>query len=105
MDVIKKDHREFRRDNSVTKQTFNYLKFVNSDKTRTWILYFTEEDICKTSKLICDYSEFDKVVGKLSSNYKKVDDSQWEYMNKSDTIQLILTKQEWYFSVRETRKK
>lgn len=104
-EVIKKDHREFRRDNSVTKQAFNYLKFVNSDKTRTWILYFTDEDICKTSKLICDYSEFDKVVGKLSSNYKKVADSQWEYMNKSDTIQLILTKQEWYFSVRETRKK
>jgi len=103
--IISENYREFKRDNSVIKQQFNYLKFVNSDRTRTWILYFTDEDICKTSKLVCDYSEFDRVVEKLSTSHKKTGDSEWEYMSRQDTIQVILSKQEWYFTVRETRKK
>jgi len=103
--IIDSEHREFKRDNSVTKQQFNYLKFVNRDKTRTWILYFTDDDICKTSKLVCDYSEFDKVVENLSSAHNKLGDSRWEYLSKGDTLQLTLSKQEWYFTVRETRKK
>ncbi|RLD53782.1 MAG: hypothetical protein DRI97_12780, partial [Bacteroidetes bacterium] len=78
---------------------------VNGAKTRTWILYFTDEDICKTSKLVCDYSDFDDVVEELSSTHKKVGDSMWEYHQEDKAIQVILTKQEWYFTVRETLKK
>jgi len=103
--IINKNYREFKRDNSVVKQQFNYLKFVNSDRTRTWILHFTHEDICKTSKLVCDYSEFDRVVEKLSTSHTKTGDSEWEYVSRQDTIQVSLIKQEWYFTVRETRKK
>ena len=103
--LVKEEHKEFRRDNSVVKQHFNYLKFVNGAKTRTWILYFTDEDICKTSKLVCDYSEFDEVVEELSSSHEKVGDSMWEYHQEEKNIQVTLTKQEWYFTVRETLKK
>jgi hypothetical protein len=103
--LVEMEHKEFRRDNSVVKQQFNYLKFVNGAKTRTWILYFTDEDICKTSKLVCDYSDFDEVVEELSASHEKVGDSQWEYLQGDQAIQVTLTKQEWYFTVRETLKK
>jgi len=102
--LVDSEHREFRRDNSVVKQHFNYLKFVNGAKTRTWILYFDDEDICKTSKLVCDYSEFDEVVEVLSSNHEKVGDSKWEYLQGQQVFEVTLTKQEWYFTVRETLK-
>jgi len=102
--VMKKDYRGFRKDNAVVKQQFNYLKYVNMNKTRTWILYFTQEDICKTSKLVCDYSEFDDLMENFSSSYENVGESQWEYTLAADTFQVSLTKEEWYFSVRETRK-
>ena len=103
--LVKEEYKEFRRDNSGVKQHLNYLKFVNGAKTRTWILYFTDEDICKTSKLVCDYSEFDEVVEELSSSHEKVGDSMWEYHQEEKNIQVTLTKQEWYFTVRETLKK
>lgn len=103
--VVEMEHKEFRRDNSVTKQHFNYLKFVNGAQTQTWIIYFTDEDICKTSKLVCDYSDFDEVVEELSASHEKVGDSKWEYHQGDKTMQVILTKQEWYFTVRETEKK
>lgn len=102
--IVKKQYRGFRKDNAVVKQQFNYLKYVNVNKTRTWILYFTKEDICKTSKLVCDYSEYVDVLEHLSSSYENVGESHWEYTKAAETFQVKLTKEEWYFTVRETRK-
>ena len=101
---VKKEHMGFRKDATIVKQRFNYLKYVNGIKTKTWILYFTDDDICKTSKLVCDYSEYGDIVEELSSSFKKVGESRWEYAQAADTFQVNLTKQEWYFTVRETRK-
>jgi len=101
---VKKEHREFRKDDSVIKQRFNYLKYVNGMRTRTWIIYFTDEDICKTSKLVCDYSEYNEELDKLNFAFEKTGESMWEYPVGKDTIQIELIKQEWYFTIRETRK-
>ena len=103
-EIVRKDHKGFRRDNAIVKQRFNYLKYVNGIRTTTWILYFPDNDICKTSKLVCDYSEYDKVIEDLSSSYEKIGESHWEYSQSDETMQVILVKQEWYFTVRETRK-
>ncbi len=102
---VKKDHRKFRKDASVIKQRFNYLKYVNGIRTKTWILYFTEGDTCKTSKMICDYAELNDVVGEINEMYEQKNDSIWEYPSGSELIQVELIRQEWYFTIRETRKK
>ena len=104
LEKVKKEHREFRKDASVIKQQFNYLKYVNGMRTRTWIIYFTDEDICRTSKLVCDYSEYNEELEKLNNNYEKTGDSLWEYTLDNVTIQVELIKLEWYFTIRETRK-
>ena len=103
--LVKENHKEFRRDRSVVNQRFNYLKYVNGLRTRTWILYFTDEDICRSTKLICDYGEYDEVLEELNLRMDKVGESEWQYKLKRDTIQVVLTREEWYFTVREARKK
>lgn len=102
--AVKKDHREFHKDDSVIKQHYNYLKYVNGSRTKTWIIYFTDEDICKTSKVICDYSYFDKEVEEINDSYTRKGEYLWEYQLDSDTIQVQVIKQEWYFTIRETKK-
>jgi len=102
--IVKSDHRQFRIDNTVVKQRFNYLKYVNGIKTQTWILYFDDNDICKTSKLVCDYSEFNEIVEKLSETYEKVGESEWQFVQDGKTVEVDLIKQEWYFTIRETWK-
>ena len=102
--LMKEKHRGFRRDNMVVNQQFNYLKYVNGLKTRTWILYFTDEDICRSTKMICDYGEYDEVLDEMDAAYEKVGEMEWAYQLKSDTIYVTLTRQEWYFTVREARK-
>lgn len=103
--MVNSKHKEFRRDNSVVNQRFNYLKYVNGLRTRTWILYFTDEDICRSTKMVCDYGEYDEVLEELNETCEKVGESEWTYKLKRDTIHVILTRQEWYFSVREARNK
>ena len=101
---MKKENRDFRKDNSVVKQRFNYLKYVNGMRTKTWIIYFTDEDICRTHKLVCDYLDYDDMLGELEEKYKKSGDLLWEYVAGPDTIQVELIKQEWYFTIRQSRK-
>ncbi|RLD72513.1 MAG: hypothetical protein DRI98_01860 [Bacteroidetes bacterium] len=103
--MVKEKHMEFRRDKSVVNQRFNYLKYVNGLRTRTWIIYFTDEDICRSSKLVCEYGEYDEVLEDLNEAHEKVGESEWSYDLNGDSIQVILARQEWYFTVREARKK
>ena len=102
--IMKEKHKGFRRDASVVNQQFNYLKYVNGLKTRTWILYFTDEDICRSTKLICDYGEYDEVLEEMNEAYEKVGELEWAYKLKRETIYVTLTRQEWYFTIREARK-
>ncbi len=103
--LVKDNHKEFRRDKSVVNQRFNYLKYVNGLRTRTWIMYFTDEDICRSTKMVCDYGEFDEVLDELNKAYDKVGESEWAYELMSDTIHVTLVREEWYFTVREARNK
>ena len=103
--VVKRNNREFRRDNSVVRQQFNYLKYVNGLRTKTWIIYFSDEDICTGTKLVCDYSEYDKILKDLNETLIKVGRHQWEYNYEGGTIDVELVKEEWYFTLREKRKK
>ena len=102
--VMQAQHKGFRRDRSIVNQQFNYLKYVNGMETRTWILYFTDGDICKSTKLVCDYGEYDEVIGQLNDTYEKAGESEWAYMLQKDTIHVTLAREEWYFTVREARK-
>ena len=104
-ELIKQEHKAFRRDQTVVNQKFNYLKYVNGLKTRTWILYFDDKDRCKTTKLVCDYNEFDEVLEELNDAYERTGDMKWEYKEGKDLIEVSMSKQEWYFTVREARRK
>ena len=100
---VKDEYKSFKKDASIIKQRFNYLKYVNGTRTRTWIIYFTDEDICNTSKLICDYSDYEDMVLDLQSKYRQTGQNTWEYMAGTDTIHVELIKQEWYFTIRESK--
>jgi hypothetical protein len=102
--AVNKDHKEFHKDDSVIKQRFNYLKYVNGPRTRTWIIYFNDQDICRSSKMVCDYSDFDVVLKDINSRFRQKEESLWEFQVGSDTIQVELIRLEWYFTIRESKK-
>lgn len=102
--VIKKEHKKLSLDKSIIKQQFNYLKFVNRSQTVTLIVYFSENDIATSSKMVCDYAEYDFVLDDLNEKYEKAGKRKWEYVKDGIAYKVELKEEEWYFTVRERKK-
>ncbi|MEX0988275.1 MAG: hypothetical protein WD052_12435 [Bacteroidales bacterium] len=101
---MRSEYKMFSPDNSVTKQHFNYLKYVNGRRTITWIIYFSDQDICTTTKKVCDYSEYDSVLEEINNKYRKVGNHEWEYDSEDRTYTVKLVEEDWYFTIRERLK-
>jgi hypothetical protein len=103
-ELVKKEHREFSPDNSITKKQFNYLKYVNGKQTITWIIYFDEDDRCTATKKVCDYMEYDRVIKDLDNRCVATEKMEWECTLDDQVYTIGLTKEDWYFTVRERLK-
>jgi len=101
--IMKEQHKDFHPDRSVVKQAYNYLKYVNNSQTITWIIYFNEQDVCTSSKKVCDYSEYDFIMDELDEKYEKADKFQWKHQYSGDEFLIQLEEQDWYFTVRESK--
>jgi hypothetical protein len=103
-ELVKKEHREFSPDNSIVKQQFNYLKFINVRQTITWIIYFSDDDICTSAKKVYDYIEYDFVLDALNKNCKKRGKLTWECSSGKQDFIVTLVEQDWYFTVQQKLK-
>lgn len=102
--VIKKEHKTFSPARSVVKQQFNYLKFVNKSQTITLIVFFSENDIVTSTKMVCDYAEYDFILDDLNEKYEKTGEQKWQYESDNVTCLVEMKDREWYFTVSESKK-
>jgi hypothetical protein len=103
-ELVKKEYRDFSIDNRIVKQQFNYLKYINGRQTITWIIYFSDDDICTSAKKVCDYIEYDYVLEALNENCKKKEELTWECSSESKDYTVSLVEQDWYFTVQQRLK-
>jgi len=102
--LVKKEMKDLNLDESSKNVQFNYLKFVNSIGTKTFIVFFDEKNISVSTRMICDFSELNFMQNELNKKYKKTGKNSWEYIADNNKIEIILEKKEWYFIV-STKKK
>lgn len=102
--VIKKEHKDLSPDKSVVKQQFNYLKFVNRSQTVTLIVFFSDNDIVTSTKMVCDYAEYDFILDDLNKKYKKAGKQKWQYESDDVTYSVEMKEKEWYFTISERKK-
>ena len=103
-ELVKREHRDFAVDNSIVKQQFNYLKYVNGRQTITWIIYFSDDDICTSTKKVCDYIEYDFVLDALNDHCKKHGNLTWECSSEGQDYIVSLVEQDWYFTMQQRLK-
>lgn len=94
----------FYEDNMTVSKKFNYLKFVNSADTKTLIVFFSDSDIAKHTRTVCDYSEYDFVLKDFDNNYRKISENLWEYEENNEVFELTMEEKEWYFVIRSKKK-
>lgn len=91
-------------DNTSKNTTFNYLKYVDRIEDKTFLVFFSKEDVCTSTKLMCDYSSLKKTLADFNKNYKKVKSTEWSYKMNGTIYKVILKKEEWFYSVIVTPK-
>lgn len=91
-------------DDMAKSQKFNYLKFVNSADTKTFIVFFSDKDISLHTRTVCDYSEYNYVIRNFNEEYKKKRKNKWEYKVKKEIFKVTLEEEEWYFVLRVKKK-
>jgi hypothetical protein len=97
--LVKKEMKSFNQDKSTKNENFNYLKFVNSSGTKTFLVFFDNMNISISTRMICEYSELNLLLGELNKAYKKTGENSWEYKVDNDKFEVSLEKKEWYFVV------
>ncbi len=100
-DLVKKEYRDFATDNSIVKQQFNYLKYVNGRQTVTWIIYFSDDDICSSAKKVCDYTEYDFVLDELNSSCNRIDKHTWKCRSGRQDYLVSMAEHDWYFTLQQ----
>lgn len=91
-------------DQTSRNPAINMIKYTDRLGNRTMIFVFGDDDLCRYSKLMCDYSLMDEMKERLDGNYTRANDSLWTYSHEGRDYNISLKKEKWYF-VLDTRRK
>jgi len=95
---------DFVQDNSSVNTTYKYLKYIDRTNEQTLLVFLTDDDICKSTKLISDYMNLLEVKGNLDKNYKPSGKDKWTYTLSGVTYLVTLKREKWFFSVFTSKK-
>ncbi len=100
--TMKESKKEFYFSKEVNTGKYHFLKFENMDETKTMLFMLSDEEKCKYTKLMCDYSLLKSFEDSLNSNYDYQKNMKWiDSHEESEQDYLIeLEKKDWFFTVK-----
>jgi hypothetical protein len=94
-----KENRKEMNINEVTNSTFKYLKYTDNSDTQT-ILYFLDDDsVCKSVRIVCDFSLKAQKLKEFNSTYNKVEENRWREKRDGKNYRIIVKDDKWAFNV------
>ncbi|HYX06722.1 MAG TPA: hypothetical protein VE912_08305, partial [Bacteroidales bacterium] len=97
--AMKKEHRDFVRDDTFVNRSFNYLKYVDRYGEQTLLFFLSEKDLCTSIRLMCDYSYLDGSLDELNKSFQLVNDSTWSSSENGNHYRISLNKGDWFYTV------
>jgi hypothetical protein len=97
-DEIRKYMRENRKDMnyaSVTNSRFKYLKYTDNNDNETLLFFLNNSSVCKSERIICDYSIKNQKIKELNARYKKIDDNSWLDVRGRKNYTIELKDEQW----------
>jgi len=98
-ELMKKYEKELHEDQSSRNTAYNMIKYIDNNGNQTLIYVFTEEDTCKYSKWMYDYSMLNKVVSGLNKSYEQSADDSWHYTHEGEPYRKTLKAGDWFFTI------
>ncbi len=94
---------DFSIDNSFVNKSYKYLKYTDKLNEQTLLIFLSENDQCTSTKLICDYSMLDHIKEQMKK-YKPSGKDKWSYTIDGQEYNIVLHRDEWYFSLTTSKK-
>jgi hypothetical protein len=101
---IEKLYPGFVQDHSSVNNTYKYLKYIDKINEQTLLVFLTDNDYCKSTKLISDYLNLMDVKNNLAKNYKPAGKDKWVYKYNGEIYTITLKREKWFFSVFTAKK-
>src|SRR3972149_4435660 len=75
------------------------IKYENEEKTKTLLYVFDKQNCCRYYVIIYDYIYLDEITIDLDNNHEKIDDNIWIENLNDQKFEIILKKEDWFFSI------
>ncbi len=103
--IMRETQNELRLNDDMKNEYYNYLKFENRFRTKTYLFFLSENDTCKYTKLMCDFSEQKETLKMLNEKYQKVNENKWMDEKNGEKYTITLIREQWYFTLITRRSK
>ncbi len=98
-EIIRTHYKDFHEDETVRVKRFNYLKYVDNLGKQTWLIFFSDKDICTRTKRMCDYSMLMEEFNKLNGKFEKRGKYAWKHGVDDQVLKIELIREDWYFTI------
>jgi hypothetical protein len=80
---------------NVTNDKFKYLKYTDSFDSQTLLFFFNTDTVCKSERLICDFSIKAEKVKEFNSIYKKTGENSWIDIRDGKNYLIEIKDEKW----------
>ena len=95
---MKSHYPYFMLDDKSINMVYKYLKYLNTVRDETLLVFLSDSNICSSTKLISDYSNLDLVKSDMKK-FKPVGRDQWVYSKDGKEYIIKMKREEWFFSL------
>jgi len=100
--TMKESKKEFYFSKEVNTGKYHFLKFENMDETKTKLFMLSDQEKCKYTKIMCDYSLLKSFEDSLNSSYEYQKNMTWidRHEGSAQDYLIELEKKDWFFTVK-----
>lgn len=103
--IIKNEHKLLKLNTTNVNKAYNYLKYEDKINEITVLFFLDETNHCKMVRMMYDYSNINDVLTFLKSDMKKTGLKEYEYKIDKKTLSVVLSEDDWFFTVTAKEKK
>ena len=99
IELMKETQQNCKLNTDAVNTHYNYLKFEDKISEITILYFLSDKDRCTLIRKMCDYSNINDVLEELNSTYKQTGKNTWEYKDEGKTYNVVLSEEDWFFTV------
>jgi hypothetical protein len=95
---MKENHKEMSF-NNVSNSKFMYLKYSDSSDRQTLLFFLDSDSVCKSVRMICDFTIKEEKAKEFNSIYKKTGDNRWLEKSNGKDYLIKINDEKWYYII------